>query len=207
MKQFINKFLFLVTKRALWVEIVGIIVFVLAVLFWLYKTNDDAFDCGNFKSWWGNWLDPFTGLSTFLVALIIWVLNRAKDWEDRLPKLLTVRYMLNRRVVILCENATLAHESDIRNWGQTLGRQTADRSENGRQVNFDFLNRFDLKEASIHKSDSEGSSGELYHKHYEATFYLKSNSDLPKLDEGKFVWKAGDSEPKFIHLSQEEKNA
>lgn len=184
MKQFINKFLFLVTKRALWVEIVGIIVFVLAVLFWLYKTNDNAFDCGNFKSWWGKWLDPFTGLSTFLVALIIWVLNRAKDWEDRLPKLLTVTYKLDGRDVIICKNATLAHEGDIRNWGQQLGQQTI-----GRSIRFKLLQKFDTGIPTIHEPTQKGTK---YHKHYTATFYLKDNSGVKELDIGSFQFDAND---------------
>ena len=52
---------------------------------------------------------------------------------DSLPKKLTVAFVFENQVVLLCRNAYLASEGDIRTWGQQIGRQMND----GKDVHFE----------------------------------------------------------------------
>ena len=192
--------LFQIANHRAWISpFVGIAV-VLFTLVWVSGTNEVSFDTGQIDNWWGKWGDPILGLATFLVAVVIWLTNTAKDWEDRLDKLLTVSYIdLNtNREVIRCENAFLAHEGDIRNWGQTLGRQSIGKNPKGFYNSFDFSNILEMKPPEIRHQ------GQKFYKHYMATFFLTA---LPKKEDlvnerdltlGKFVWKKGEIEAQFI---------
>lgn len=78
----------------------------------------------NSISWW-NWLEPVTGTTTLAVALAVWLGELKQDWENSLPKRLTVVFLYQGRECMRCEEAYLAGESDIRAWGQQLGSQMA----------------------------------------------------------------------------------
>ncbi len=177
-----NHLLFWASKWRTWIQLLGI-PFILVAAWVIWKTNGENYQWNQLDTWWVRWGDPLLGVGTFLVAFVIWLTNMAKDWEDRLPKLLSITYKLDNRDVIICKNATLAHEGDIRNWGQQLGQQTI-----GRSLRFNLLQKFDIGKPIIRKSNQEGTKGTKYHKHYTATFYLKNNSGVKELDVGKFVF-------------------
>lgn len=52
-----------------------------------------------------------------------------KAWEERLEKRLDVHCTYDGRYVGSCWEATLAHEGDIRQWGQQVGRQMLEARE------------------------------------------------------------------------------
>ncbi len=66
-----------------------------------------------------NKFSPILTLCCFTTAIfVIW-----KSWVEQLPKRLTVRFMYKDDFVMVCENAYLAGEGDIRVWSQQIGRQ------------------------------------------------------------------------------------
>ena len=74
--------------------------------------------------WWG-WLEPVVGVTTLAVALAVWMGELRQDWENSLPKRLTVSFQYQGKEYMRCEQAYLAGEADIRAWGQQLGSQMA----------------------------------------------------------------------------------
>ena len=199
-----NRFLYFFATRRSSINFSLGLALVFITIIWVATTTNKNLDFRTLESWWNAWGDPLLGLSTFLVAIVIWLSNTAKDWEERLDKKLTVSYRLQSeggREVIHCENAFLSHEGDIRNWGQSLGQQTIGKNKQQRLVYFDFSNTFKVEEPQIlhHKNQ--------YFKHFSATFYLKN---LPKdelengydIRKGKFVWEADEGQPKFVEYTQ-----
>jgi hypothetical protein len=87
---------------------------------------------------WNNW-EPVLGITTLFVALSVWFGEIFQDWDNSLPKRMTVRFIHvnedtgEEKVIMKCEEAYLAGESDIRAWGQQLGRQMA----NNELLNFE----------------------------------------------------------------------
>ncbi len=83
---------------------------------------------GKVTPWW-NWVEPISGLATLFVAMAVWFGELQQDWENSLPKHLTVSFWHKNaagsieKEVMRCENAYLASEGDIRAWGQQLGGQ------------------------------------------------------------------------------------
>ncbi len=74
-------------------------------------------------TWWTNGIDPFITSATLVVAVLLSVSAASKAWEEGLPKRLDVHCTFQGRYVATCWEATLAHEGDIRQWGQQIGRQ------------------------------------------------------------------------------------
>lgn len=75
-----------------------------------------------FQNHWG-WLEPLTGIATLLVAIGVWWGEVKQDMENALPKRLNVRFLFEGKEIMRCDQAYLAGESDIRAWGQQIGRQ------------------------------------------------------------------------------------
>lgn len=75
-------------------------------------------------NWWG-WLEPITGIATLVIAIFVWWEEIGRNWEESLPKKLTVSFYYKDWLVMRCEEAYLASVSDIRAWAQQLGRQMA----------------------------------------------------------------------------------
>ena len=117
--------------------------------------------------WWADWGDPIVGLATFFVALGIWLASISKAWKEQLPKRLTVKFFLGEQLVMVCNEAYLASESDIRTWGQQIGAQMSGTK---------FLKFFPYikQSAPVVKKDPKDGT---YYNFYEAVFYLK---ELPK---------------------------
>lgn len=87
------------------------------------------FALGWFFGWgtgdaWG-WLQNISTSLTLVVAFLIWVGERAQDWQLSLPKRLTAEFFFQKEKVMACEGAYLAGEDDIRAWAQQLGLQMA----------------------------------------------------------------------------------
>ncbi len=193
LKKLRNNVLFSVSKWSTWIQVLGIPL-ILLTLCCISNTNGDKFNYSKIDSWWNHWGDPLLGVGTFLVAVVIWLTNMAKDWEDRLPKYFSIRYYLIKdgsvaeKPIIECQYATLPHESDIRNFGQTLGAQTT----HNPQTRFSYGRHLQIASPTTEKNHHKLNIG--FHRHWDVTFFLR---DLPKalVDNTYYLWEAGKDEP------------
>lgn len=71
--------------------------------------------------YWSKVLDPIFGLATALIALTIWWDEVRLERENKLPKKLTVRFIYDGQLTMICQEAFLVGETDIRAWGLHLG--------------------------------------------------------------------------------------
>jgi len=81
---------------------------------------------------WAGWLggfwsiiEPLLGIGTLAMAGLIWVGEETERFAAELPLRLTVRFKLGDQDLMVCEEAFLAAESDIRQWGMQIGSQMA----------------------------------------------------------------------------------
>ena len=72
---------------------------------------------------WNDWLQPIIGLFTLLVAIFVWSSELREEWEDNLPKLLSVYFFYQDSPVLVCRYAYLSAEGDIRPMAQQVGLQ------------------------------------------------------------------------------------
>lgn len=75
------------------------------------------------------WVQNVATCFTLGTALLIWVSERAREWQSDLPKRLTAHFVFERNEVMVCEGAYLSSESDIRAWAQQLGSQMTSREQ------------------------------------------------------------------------------
>ena len=205
-KTFRDNFLFAITMHRGFLPAIAVLL-VITSIFWVLLSNGYNFNGSDVNSWWLLWGDPIIGLSTFFVAVIIWLLNTAKYWEEHLELKLTVIYTdSNKREVICIKNAFLAHVGDIRNWGQTLGRQAVGKGKDGKDLYFKLSNLIEMKKSKINKTDNS------YFKHYTVVFKF---TELPKASDlegnkdmanGKFVWEEGHEKAVFIEDNNDNKS-
>jgi hypothetical protein len=131
-------------------------------------------------SWWKDFLDPLVGLGTLFTAFAVWWEEIGQDWRGNLPKRLTVEFFHGGRLVMRCEGAHLADESDIRALSQQIGAQIA-----GTQ-------KLDLKIPSVEFGAGEvkPSSDSGFEMCYTAKFELTSLPDKLKMLEDReyFSW-------------------
>jgi hypothetical protein len=71
---------------------------------------------------WETW-SIVISVSTLVVGIAIFRGEAVENWEFRLPKRLTVYLLHQGKVCMVCRLAPLAHEGDIRTWGQQLAWQ------------------------------------------------------------------------------------
>jgi hypothetical protein len=130
------------------------------------------------STFYSDYIDAYIGISTALLALIIWIREEYKSWNEHLPKKLTVHFKLQDRYVYTCHEALLTGISDIRQWGQQIGSQM-----NGQNLN--FYPYFDVDSPILKKEKNHS-----FFNHYTIVFYLKTN---PNNDEHYKVWWENDS--------------
>jgi hypothetical protein len=122
-----------------------------------------------------DWLDPIVGILTLLVALLVWLIQLNIEWEDNLSKRLTVQFDYNGKIIMLCEQALLVGESDIRAWGQQIGSQMSFTPI----LKFDPYFKIEKPELRYNEQWKE------WHKLYVVTFYLNELPDVMKAPEDK----------------------
>lgn len=108
-----NFIAFLFTGRVLLYLTISFIVF-LIYAFWLKKAfcDNDVTDIMNYIS-----------LLTFIAAIFIGWFEAREEFESGLLKLLTVRFLVDGELVMVCKRAGLSHDTDIRAWVQQIGIQ------------------------------------------------------------------------------------
>jgi hypothetical protein len=76
-------------------------------------------------SWtgWLNNLQSYLAIGTFFVALFVWYGKIRDDWQEELPKRMSVFFLHNGLPVIVCRYVWLAGEGDLRAWGQQVAAQ------------------------------------------------------------------------------------
>jgi hypothetical protein len=80
--------------------------------------------------WWppafADYLDPIIAIGTLLVAGVVWRNEKEENWRARLPKKLNILYLIDRKTHwdthVTVIDAPLVGESDIRQWGQSIGQ-------------------------------------------------------------------------------------
>ena len=75
--------------------------------------------------WW-QWMDAICGVATLAVAIIVWWGELTENWEHNLPKRLRVVFLFENQPVLICEDAPLMIEADLRALAQQIGRQMND---------------------------------------------------------------------------------
>lgn len=133
---------------------------------------------GIFHQWtnWEAW-DMFLTLFTLTVGLAVFCGEAIEDWEDRLTKRLTVFFQVDGVTRMVCYQAHLPHEGDIRNWGQQIGRQMC----GGEPL--EFSPYLDLKRLGVERED------DTVFTHFQATIFLKKipTNLEPELAQKKFA--------------------
>lgn len=108
----------------------------------------------------GSVLESTAILATLFIASSVLREERLKN----LDKKLTVIFVYQNKQVMVCENAYLAGESDIRQWGQSIGQLM----NHGERLHF---------EPFIQETNKVLEENSKQYKHYTARFTLE---DLPK---------------------------
>lgn len=86
----------------------------------------------NWADWWMR-VQSFLGMGTLLVALFVWYSRIRDNWEDHLPKRMSVFFFYLGKPVIICRYVWLASEDDLRAWGQQVAAQAADNEQRPEQ--------------------------------------------------------------------------
>jgi len=82
---------------------------------------------------WSFW-EPVTGVATLGIAVLLWWGEAEQDWESSLPKRVTAVFMYpgdpkdsasKGKVAMVCTEAYLSGEGDLRAWSMQLGAQMA----------------------------------------------------------------------------------
>lgn len=125
MKIFGKIFSYACEKRSLSLVLLVSGVLSITIISWFYMGMKEP---GNgYPAHWPV-VDGLSGLVVIGIAFSIWLGNVKQEWQNSLPKRLTVAFYYvaddgRSRKILCCHEADLPHESDIRNWGQQLGSQ------------------------------------------------------------------------------------
>lgn len=128
-----------------------------------------------------SWLDPITGSATLVFALFLWLNGLRKEWEEELPKRLTVQYEYEGRNVMVCYDSLLTNLADARTWALQIGKQMSDCEKLRFAPFYNFQDRGIL-------TNKKGNQ----YKSYVLTYYLTqlpipaNGTEKSKKD---FVWK------------------
>ena len=114
-------------------------------------------------------LERLAVAGTLLVTGSLWLRGLCAEWEESLPKRLDVIFLFgdDNEEKMVCRGAFLAHQADIRNWGQQIGSQMA---KGDRKLAFDP--NIQRKAAEVVHED-----GQVF-KRYQVSFKL---TKLPKI--------------------------
>ena len=112
-------------------------------------------------------VDPFLAMFTGLVAILILLNDYRREWEDNLPKRLTVHCKQGKNYILTCHKAFLAGESDIRQWAQQIAKQMNE------EEYLKFYPFFKNERPQLMLNENN-----LLIKHYETTIFLDEDYDF-----------------------------
>ena len=133
------------------------------------------------KEFWNEELDQEVYSMTLLVAILVRWNEIIDSWRANLPKRLTVRFLdKDFKLWMECEKAVLAHEADIRNMGQQIGRQM------NKDTNLSLSPSVQISSGKVIPSDDFGT-----YLHYEVSFVLyEKPKNLPTMEPNQHLhWK------------------
>lgn len=108
------------------IAIIGIFIILIAlgVLFWgeLRFPATPSHTPESIIEWLLN-AQTILGIGTLLVALFVWIGGIEENWENDLPKRLSVFFFWKGMPLIVCRYVWLAGEDEIRTWGQQVAVQ------------------------------------------------------------------------------------
>lgn len=119
---------------------------------------------------WANWLinaQSFLSVGTLLVALSVWWGEISEDWQNDLPKRLSVFFFYKDRPLIVCRYVWLAGADEIRTWGQQVALQAQPIKPDKPPDKFDFGPDVETRKPIL----LLGPRGEVW-KHYSVCFRL-----------------------------------
>lgn len=108
------------------------------------------------------WFEAIAGAGTLFFAFFLWINGIRREWEDNLPKRITVQYQYQGRNVMVCYDALLVSESDARTWALQIGQQMS----GCQRLKFEPF--FNLQQRGV---QNEKVSGKKY-KAFVFTYYL-----------------------------------
>jgi hypothetical protein len=77
-----------------------------------------------------SWLNSIVSFVTLVVAVGVWWGATARQWEESLPKRLYATFKdPDDKTIMLCQDADLSAEDDIRAWCQQIGSQMLKNNE------------------------------------------------------------------------------
>jgi len=117
-------------------------------------------------AWYSQWVDPLMAISTFMIAVFIWIVEIRKNWTQKLPKRLTVNYLYENRSLMRCEQVNISSESDIRSLGLSLGGQMA-------KSRLEIEPYYNETPAVEEWDDLE----KTYFRHHQITFFLRAKPE------------------------------
>jgi len=101
---------------------------IIAVLYSpMFFQNQALSSSGSPSTWIGWWINvqSLLGGGTLMVALFVWYGEIREEWENRLPKRMSVFFLHDGWPAIVCRYVWLAGEGDLRAWGQQVAAQAA----------------------------------------------------------------------------------
>ena len=140
---------------------------------------------------WAGWLDnlqSYLAVGTFFVALFVWYGEIRNDWQNDLPKRMSVFFFHKGKPVIVCRYVWLAGSEDLRAWGQQVAAQAV---ENDRNLKFGPDVKTQIPELMV------GSDGTVC-RHYAVRFRLKELPSVLK-DSGKCRYQNFDAVDRDVH--------
>jgi hypothetical protein len=152
---------------------------ILGVLFWgeLQLPTSSSHTPQSIVEWLLN-AQTILGIGTLLVAIFVWIGEIEEDWENDLPKRLSVFFFWMGKPLIVCRYVWLAGEDEIRTWGQQVAVQ-AQHTIEGEKPADSFLH-FLPDMQTRNPVQLIGSNGEVW-KHYSICFKLtKLNKSLDR---------------------------
>lgn len=129
---------------------------------------------------WIDWLirvQSFLGVGTLLVALSVWWGEIREDWQNDLPKRLSVFFFYGSHPVIVCRYVWLAGADELRTWGQQVAKQAA-----GNQI-LDFGPDVEARKPVL----IAGPNGTVW-VHYSVCFKLTDLNPYLKMHSGKCIY-------------------
>lgn len=118
------------------------------------------------------WAEAIAGFGTLVFAIFIWYNAVRREWEDKLPKRMTVQFQYQGRNVMICYDGLLTNITDARTWALQIGQQIS----GCQKLKFDPY--YNFIDQGIKKNAKNGK----YYNYYVFTYFL---TELPTPQDGK----------------------
>lgn len=132
----------------------------------LNQAASPTFSPSAFLYW--DFFEPIVGFATLGIAIFVWYNEQKEHWLSKLPKRLDAKFVFDNQIIGEVLGASLAHEGDIRQYAQQMGK--IELNNNG---NLEMELKFDI---TFVKQPHINQFGEIYLP-FVATLYLKNSNE------------------------------